>query len=136
MYTTATRVYLSILGDQFDPAALTALVGLAPTEMGIKGELIKGRRIPCRESFWSLHAEPSTDLDLEEVYKPLLRQLAGKERIMHQFMLEHRLEAVFNIVVYIANNQTPGLHFNRAFLTCVHELQAEIDIDSYIVDSR
>lgn len=136
MCTTATRVYLCVFGEQFDPAALTARVGLIPTEIGIKGELIKGRHIPCRETFWSLHAEPSTDLDLEEVYKPLLKQLAGKEPIIRQFMQEHELEAVFNIVVYIADNQTPGLHFTRAFLACAHELQAAIDIDSYIIDSQ
>jgi|ERR1700674_1777018 len=45
---------LWITGPDFDPEAWTQMVGLSPTETGLKGQHRPGRRPPVPKSFWEL----------------------------------------------------------------------------------
>ncbi len=136
MSQTSIRVYLSVFGDSFDLTALTTLVGVDPTETGIKGQPIVGRRTTYKETYWDLSVGPTESLDLAEVYEALLNKLNGSEEAICQFMSANHLSAKFNIVIDIVNGRTPGLYFNRAFLNSVEMLQAEVDIDTYVTQVR
>ena len=76
---------------------------------------------------------PVNSLFLEEVNDSLLKKIKGSESIIFQYMTEHNLLAKFNIILEIVDGQTASLYFNRAFLKCIEQLQAEVDIDTYVL---
>ena len=132
MHQTSIRVYLSVFGDSFDLTALTTLVGVAPTDTGIKGQPISDSVKTHKETFWELSVGPIESLDLEEVYESLLRKLNSSERDIHQFVRANNLSAKFFMVIDIVDKKSPSIYLNRAFLNSVELLQAEVDIDTYV----
>lgn len=133
MNQTSIRVYLSIFGEVFDPDTLTNLVGITPTGTGIKSQLSDSKRTTNKDTFWDLSVGPVNSLFLEEVNDSLLKKIKGSESIIFQYMTEHNLLAKFNIILEIVDGQTASLYFNRAFLKCIEQLQAEVDIDTYVL---
>lgn len=133
MNQTSIRVYLSIFGEVFDPDTLTDLVGITPTGTGIKSQLSDSKRTTNKDTFWDLSVGPVNSLFLEEVNDSLLKKIKGSESIIFQYMTEHNLLAKFNIILEIVDGQTASLYFNRAFLKCIEQLQAEVDIDTYVL---
>ena len=133
MNQTSIRVCLSIFGELFDPNALTNLVGLTPTKTGIKGQPIEGKAMTYKDTFWDFSTDAVDSLFLEEAASPLVNKLKGLESTIVQFMTAHALLAKIYIVVEIVDEQTPALYLNRAFLSCIESLRAEVDIDSYVL---
>ncbi|MVM36371.1 DUF4279 domain-containing protein [Spirosoma sp. HMF4905] len=133
MNQTSIRVYLSIFGEQFDPNALTNLVGLAPTNTGIKGQAIEGKATIYKDTFWDFSPDAMDSLLLEDITNFLVNKLKGSEITIFQFMAEHSLVAKFTIVIEIVDGQAPALYFNRTFLSCIESLNAEVDIDTYVL---
>lgn len=133
MNQTSIRIYLSIFGESFDPNTLTNLVGLTPTKIGIKGHPIEGKAITYKDTFWDFSTDIADSLLLEVVTSPLVSKLKGLELTIFQFMTAHALLAKFFIVVEIFDKQAPSLYFDRAFLSCIESLGAEVDIDTYVL---
>ncbi len=130
---TSIKVYLLIFGDAFDPNVLTNLVELTPTAIGIKGQAVDEKGINYKDTFWEFSVGPLISLSFEEVCDILLDAINGSESIVFQFMKVHNLSAKFVIVVEIADGQAPALYFNRTFLKTIEQLEAEIDIDMYVL---
>jgi hypothetical protein len=50
--TPVVSAYFSILGEAIDFEKISTLLGAEPTEAGIAGEVLPGKRRPCKETFW------------------------------------------------------------------------------------
>ena len=75
-----TRVSLTCVGDDVDPAIITSAMSVSPTTAWAKGDLVRatnpegGRR---RNGYWSLEqkAEDTDEWDVDEALKSLIQQL-------------------------------------------------------------
>ena len=66
--------YFTLTGE-FDPAAVTARLGVEPTRAWRKGDACERTHLERRFSWWSLYSRLARDVDLEEHVGDVLTQL-------------------------------------------------------------
>ena len=131
MYLSQAYVSISIYGDDFHPPELTKLVGLNPTDSGIKGE--KGKYTPAlKECFWQYQLDKTNVLEeLDESLKNLTIAFEGKTSLLKDYMLKNDLNAKCYVVIEGKNNEDNGVAFSPEFMGFLHELNASIEVDIY-----
>ena len=134
--------YFKITGD-FDPEAVTALLGLQPDEKWKRGELMhKGHASMRREgltyafSAWVFgrcdEYDPYVETQMRKTIAPLLDKVDLLKRIREENDVEFYLEIVPSIY---AGDVNPCLAPPMDVIDFCHATRTEIDIDMYIYDS-
>lgn len=126
------------LGDDFDPAILTAGLGIEPTRQWRHGELIPERPGLQRKgvrtyvgSSWIWGTESQETWDVAEPLSQVLHVLQGKEDALAGLAAAHGLEYRFEIVVRLVGGRTPAFQLDREALSFAHRVAATFDIDLY-----
>ncbi len=118
-----------IFGDNFDPDEFTNLVGIFPTEVVYKGELI-GKRIKreAETNSWELRIEKSVSY-VDELIRDFLLQIKGKEEIIKQITSKN--ESVIDIIIDFNRPTGPSFYIDKKVLKELSVLNLGIDIDLY-----
>ena len=114
--------------DGFDPADITARVGVPPTECWRRGEICPRRQMERKFSRWSLHSRLNRDKDLEAHIADVLSQLDANPEAFAAVSRE--FGGVMQLVGYF-RREYPGLHFKRAITEGLARYALSVDFDFY-----
>jgi hypothetical protein len=144
-FITQIKLIFIVFGISFEPHDFTKNIGIKPTNFWKKGDQIKtntslrkdNRFLPTRkESAWEYSLGFFETLDFQEVSKKFENIFLSKTEFIKKYIEENKLTAKVDIVVEIANSQTPSLYLDKQFVSLVYSLGAEIDIDTYIFQNE
>ena len=129
------KLRLAVFGDTFDLNELTNLVNLKPTNTYLKGDIIEGytKVVKRKESSWSYSIKPLETLYFSEYANELLEKFEEKVLLIREFSRNNDLMVKLFIVLEMSEDQTPAFYMDRRFLKFVNDLNAEMDVDMYII---
>lgn len=139
-FETQIKLILVIFGDYFPLNELTELVKITPTQTWTKGDEIPSHTGLVRkdiknhvrqETVWEFSTGFIKTLDSEDVFFQFEKKFENKLSVLSRYIRENELEAVVDIVVEIADEEKPSIHFNKQIIKLCDKLGAEIDIDLY-----
>ncbi len=125
-----------VVGIDLAPEDVTCKTGIQPIKIWFKDELISSRsKMRHKQNGWGLRSplETSTDEtspDVGEHFRVILDQLKQGWQPLVEICSIYQAE--FCGVIYTSGNR-PAIHFDRAILDAVSQLNAEIGIDLYVL---
>jgi len=124
---------------QIDPAEVTAMLGITPSQVWYAGQLIHlAASLRYKHNGWSLaHRAKHKENESIEIGVQT-RELLEKLFMHEEELLTLRTHCQFEIacVLYCPLDESvPAVHFDAGTLQKLSILQAEIDIDIYVVKS-
>jgi hypothetical protein len=114
--------------DGFDPAEITALVGVQPTECWRRGDICPRRHMERKFSRWSLYSRLGRDQELEAHITDVLAQLDLNAEAFAAVSRE--FGGLMQIVGYFYR-EYPGLHFERSITEGLARYALAVDFDFY-----
>lgn len=125
------KVYLTLIGEDFDPEAVSRQIGMPPDEIRLPGEILgNGRRFGHTE--WSLETEREDRDDLEPLLRRLLNRLPCSPRRLKEIAEEHSAEWDILIWLTASGSESPLLIFPRDVIQFIGEMGAAVGFDNYI----
>ena len=124
--------YLTVVGD-FEPATITAQVGLQPSEAWTKGERSERTHLERKFSRWSLNSRLERSSSLEDHLRDVLDQALPKAEQVRQVAGEYRVGV--QLVGYFYTDY-PGFGIDREIIAGLASLNASIDCDFYYLYSE
>jgi len=126
--------YITVVGD-FNPEAITARVGLKPSEAWIKGERNERTHRERKFSRWSLKSRLKLSASLEDHVKDVLEQALPKAEQFRQVGNEYQVGV--QLVGYFYDDY-PGFAVDQDSISGLARLNVGIDCDFYYLysDSR
>ncbi|WP_353952142.1 DUF4279 domain-containing protein [Knoellia sp. S7-12] len=130
--------------DDFDPVALTEFLGIDPTSVHRKGELLKGGRVrPFSAWMWSTadQVEVDTEVLIREVLDNF-EPMAKVDEARGRFGLEFKMDVVIEMYGHLdiepdgttgAVVATPALYLSPGTLLRLTRLGCGLDIDTYVI---
>ncbi|MEA9411476.1 DUF4279 domain-containing protein [Flavobacterium sp. PL02] len=133
---THIKLIFSIYGDVFNLNEFTELVGISPTACWNKGDLIKNNKKEKKrlESAWEYSINNIDTIYFEEISDEYVKLFIDKVDKILVFSENNKLTIKFDIVLEIVKDNGVVMSFNRNFLAIVNKLDAEIEVDTYILD--
>ena len=123
----------TLTGLDFEPEEITAKVGIIPSEIWRVGDLISQRAtIRHKHNGWSVNSKLEKSADLEDHVQSVLEQL--QPGWLSLVELCKRYYAEIECVIYIVGDDRPAIHFDKHIMQQVAELNAEIDVDLYVLE--
>jgi Domain of unknown function (DUF4279) len=119
--------YFSV-SDSFDPADITARVGVPPTACWRQGEICDRTRRERQFSRWSLHSRLSRNQELEAHVADVLAQLDSNRDAFAAVARE--FGGVMQLVGYF-HREYPGLHFEPSVTEGLARYSLAVDFDFY-----
>ncbi|BAS58251.1 DUF4279 domain-containing protein [Leptolyngbya boryana CZ1] len=124
-------VEFSLTGIDLNPEDITSKVGIEPTKTWLKDELISPKgQIRYKQNGWKLRSHLEASDDLDEHFRVILQQLRQGWQPLIELCSVY--EAEFCGVIY-TSGERPAIHFDRELLKAVLQLNAEIDVDLYVL---
>ncbi|MFE1746281.1 DUF4279 domain-containing protein [Coleofasciculus sp. H7-2] len=121
----------TLTGFDFNPEEITAKVGIIPTKIWKVGDLIHPKAgIRRKRNGWSLESKLEKSAELEDHIKSVLEQIQPGWLPMVE--ISSRYEAEIDCVVYV-RGQVPAIHFDKDIVEQAAKLNAEIDVDLYVL---
>ncbi|HXB66738.1 MAG TPA: DUF4279 domain-containing protein [Candidatus Acidoferrales bacterium] len=123
--------YFTVTGD-FDPADISQLVGVPPTECWLKGDVNPRTQIERKFSRWSLYSRLERTRELEAHIADVIEQLGMNRREFVELSSKHR--GIMQLVAYFRTDY-PGLHFDKDLVESLAEHALSVDFDFYYLYS-
>ncbi|MGO9340216.1 MAG: DUF4279 domain-containing protein [Terracidiphilus sp.] len=123
--------YLTVVGD-FDPDAITARIGLKPSESWTKGDRSERTRIERKFSRWSLFSRLPHSALLEDHLKDVLEQTSGHAEEIRRLGTEY--DVGIQLVGYF-HTSYPGFVVDRELISNLAHLNVGFDCDFYYLYS-
>lgn len=142
---TQIKLMLVVFGEYFSPEEITQLLKIYPTNSWVKGDVIplqKGlyrkdnKVLHRKETAWEFSTGFIKTLDFEEVSYRFEKEFENKLSALKSYVQENKLEVALNIVAEIVDEEKPSIHFNKRIINVCKELEAEIDIDVYLLSNN
>jgi hypothetical protein len=128
--TNETEVYIALKGDDFDPADITALIGIKPTSF-----MKKNNPIPkCSQWIYSSGRIKNDVIDIYDISKKLILNLVPYKENIKVIKNKFDLTIVLEVVVWITMDSsisTPAIGFDSEVISFLNYIEASIDIDTY-----
>jgi hypothetical protein len=124
--------YFTITGD-FDPADISKLVGLTPTECWHKGSVNPRTQFERKFSRWSLHSRLERTRQLEEHIANVIAQLDTRKLQFLELSTKHG--GLMQLVANFRANY-PGLRLKREIVESLAEYGLSVDFDFYYLYSE
>ncbi|MGV0025828.1 DUF4279 domain-containing protein [Phormidesmis priestleyi] len=129
--TSEISASFTLTGLDFEPEEITAKTGITPTKTWVKGDLIHPKaKIQQEHNGWSLQSKLEKSADLQDHVQSVLEQLKPGWRSLIEICSHHFAE--IDCVIY-TSGQIPAIHFDKAIVEQISKLNAEIDVDLYIL---
>jgi hypothetical protein len=121
----------TLTGLDLNPDEITDKLKIIPTKIWRKGDLINPKgKIFYSENGWSLQSQLNQSAELEDhlqwIFEKLQTQWDSVREICSRYYPE------ISCVIYVSN-QVPAIHFSQEILQEVNQLNAEIDVDIYVL---
>jgi Domain of unknown function (DUF4279) len=123
--------YFTISGD-FDPADISKLIGVVPTEAWLKGDINPRTQLERKFSRWSLHSRLEKSRELEAHIADVIEQLGARKNDFVALSAQH--EGQIQLVGYFKSSY-PGLHLKRELVESLAEYGLSVDFDFYYLYS-
>lgn len=123
--------YFGIYGDDIDPPALSAKLGVAPTEAWRKGELDPRRR-ERRTGHWSLYSRLARTADLEQHLLDVLLQMDANASAFAA--VSQRFGGIMQLVGHF-HDIGAGLNLPKEVISRLAFYGLQVDLDSYYLYS-
>jgi hypothetical protein len=135
MSSTKVQACLSIFGEGFLPSDVDELLGIKSTSSHKLGELVANSRdIRYKEASWDYETGFKETLFVEDVLEDLLDIFSKKIDLIRQYARQKSLICKIFVVIEISEKMTPGLFLDKKIIKFANEIEAEIDIDLYLVE--
>ena len=136
MFKTRIKLTFSIFGDDFDPHLVDNIMKIENTSYYKKGEVIANRNnLVRKETNWQYSEGFVETLFLDELTDDFV-DLFVKKVELQQFINQYNLETKLEVILEIVDDEKPSLSFNKKFLHFINRINAEIDIDMYLLNSN
>ncbi|MCU1256501.1 MAG: hypothetical protein JWM83_2800 [Candidatus Angelobacter sp.] len=119
--------YFHVAG-QFNPSDLTRRLGVEPTRISVKGEVIPRTKMLRKFSRWELHSRLARTESFELHIADVLDQLDAKKAAFRELSIE--LGGQMELVGYFRVDY-PGLVFERMIVERMAHYALSIDFDFY-----
>lgn len=131
MEMTSVRVAFFIYGEDFDPNYITELLNIFPNDTTIKGIISPGKSRPAVETTWCIETgyEESDDINIQ--LKKIINLIQGKEDILNRIRSELNIDMLFDVVIYLEDNEYPVMRLKPNVLKFIGSIGSEIDFNSY-----
>jgi hypothetical protein len=118
-------------GDLWDPAELTALLGITPSSVRVAGDKGRGPDGHLRppHTWWEYKVQRDS-YETEELIEEVLRPFAGKQDLFSSFVTQHDLSAGVDCVIEIYGEKAI-LEASRSQVAFVASLSAKLGFDTY-----
>ena len=126
---TSIKCYFDVIGHDFDPAVLTAALGIEPTETWCTGERTRRSGRPYKHDGWSLRSEEVVSLDLQEVVTPILNRVLPVASVLVEVCGRLNLGVELACAVYVEDDQIPAISLDSETVRMLSALGASLDID-------
>lgn len=124
-------VSLTLTGLDLQPDEITAKLRISPTKVWHKGDLIHPKGKNCySDNGWSLKSQLDQSSELEAHLKSIFEQLQPVWTILKEICFLYQTE--ISCVIYVSE-QVPSIHFNPGILGQIHQLNASLDVDLYVL---
>lgn len=128
--TNEAEVYFALYGNEFDPDAVTRLIGIAPTTTKLKKDPIP------KHTWWkySLGKVENDVIDIYDMSATLVAKLRPHEEKIALAKNTLGLNAVLSVVLWITSDETkstPAIGFDENVISFLNSVGATIDIDTY-----
>lgn len=137
-YNTNIKIIFSIFGNTFDPNDFTKSIDILPTNYWLEGDIIPNNKKNKKreESAWEYSINFDTVFFVEVSDKFIVTFKEKVDYIISYINEVKNLTIKFFVVLEIVEEQNIVLYFNKSFLNMVNQLNAEIDIDTYILKNE
>jgi len=126
-----------IFDNNFDVDTITQVVGIRPFKCMNKTQTrinpITNQHNP---GFWTIRSRTFSEFDVKQAIDDLLSNIERKISLIKEICSENKGNVVFEIVPSFYYNAKPAIYFNRQFLKVVEELEAEIELDMYVLGEQ
>lgn len=122
-----------IYGDNFDPDKVTDVLGVKPSQTGIKGQTIKRNpNLKYKDTFWQYDTGYQESDDTEEQIKEIYNVFKDKTRILKD--IGQSYQAVFKvyIVIKMYKKEIPLISMEHWWIDFLHEIHAKVEFDNYV----
>ncbi|MGS4345506.1 DUF4279 domain-containing protein [Myroides odoratus] len=133
---TNFRLIYAIFGDSWDPKEFTDVIGITPTAYWKKGDKIDKYHpnvVLRKETNWEYSFGKTKTLFSEDVTEQFVELFSSKVDTIVNYINENNLESKLFIIPEIFPNQIPGIYLDKRLLNLLVKLNAEIDIDLYVI---
>lgn len=122
---------LTITGLDFDPQDITDQLEIIPTKTWKMGDLIHSKgTIKRKHNGWVIESNLSKDNELEDHIKVLFKQFHPVWKRVQE--ISHKYDIEISCVIY-TDGEVPSIHFDQEIINKSNQINAEIDIDLYIL---
>lgn len=132
---TENSASLTLTGLDLDPEQITRRTSISPSKTWRLGEKVDDRSVlRYQHNGWRLTSGLPKQRDLEEHVESVLTQIRSSWSVLTQ--LGATYDAEMACVVYSYGGDRPPIHLSKGVLRRVSELNADIDIDLYVLPAR
>jgi hypothetical protein len=124
--------YFTVTGDDLDPAQITKIVGVTPTDSWKKGELNPRNSRERKFGRWSLYSRLPRSEEFEEHIADVLAQLDQNPEGFKQ--VSEAYDGCMQLVGYF-HSYYPGLYFTPATVQGLAKYKLGVDHDFYYLHS-
>jgi hypothetical protein len=124
-------VSFTLLGDSFDPDAITMALGVAPTSQHRKGDQ-RGKTARWPRARWRVTVGPCDTLDIDAMLAELLAHMMASSREIKRVCGELGLDATITCAIEPTSALTPAVRFPPDVVQWAAERDVAIDVDLMI----
>lgn len=139
LHHSGSYVYFALKGECFDPAQVTARLGVAPSQTWQKGDPTRYGNRQRQYSAWELSTAKSTErLDMDRLVTKIIDQLHDHTEAIVAAKEQFDLTSVLEIVLYVDVNQeapTPALGHDLRTIDFLFHTRTITGVDIYRYDS-
>lgn len=123
----------TLTGIGFDPDEVSRILGLIPTKVWRYGNQIQNTLLKREHDGWSLSTELSERGDLSKQVNIILEILYEKSHDIKKICEDFNINGEISCVIYAKLEELPEIHFSHEIIRKASELNAEIDVDLYVL---
>ena len=132
---TEIKVYLTLIGTDFDTEYVTAQLGIQPDEVREKNELLgNGRKFGHTE--WGICSELQVADELEPILRETVSRFKCDTPLLYNLCSICNAEWHLLILLKIYDEDTPFLYFPADIVHFLGDIRAQIGFDNYMLSSN
>lgn len=131
MEKTTVNAELVIHGDDFNPNIISNILGLQTESKWRKGDLNERKTMIRDHSSWSFEVGLEESYDISEQYMKLYEIICEKKEDILRVLKQLNAQILLLITIFVYDECTPIISFNKDIIGLSNEMNAGIDIDMY-----
>lgn len=132
-----TEIYAEmhlVFDNDYDVREITAVTGIVPYNCQRRCETrINSKTQKHNPGFWTIRSDTFSAYDVSIVINNLMSKMKDAISEIKNICAENQGQVIFDIVPTFASNDVPAIYFEKEFLDMAHYLNAEIQLDMYVM---